>query len=145
MRKKVKLFFLSGMSFQQFRPAKSENKFPKVKSVRNCTGRFLTMPLMMCCNSGDYAEPVFEEKRRILFLKTPKSFYENVETFFKSPRPFFRIRNVRLHDVPFRAFQAFPVSVWHRSICNRGLQTHVRHGDSEGSGVSPVFYVRLPW
>lgn len=31
MRKKVKLFFLSGMSFQQFRPAESENKFPKSK------------------------------------------------------------------------------------------------------------------
>lgn len=31
MRKKVKLFFLLGMSFQQFRPAKSENKFPKSK------------------------------------------------------------------------------------------------------------------
>lgn len=31
MRKKVKLFFLSGMSFQQFRSAKSENKFPKSK------------------------------------------------------------------------------------------------------------------
>ena len=31
MRKKVKLFFLSGMSFLQVRPAKSENKFPKSK------------------------------------------------------------------------------------------------------------------
>lgn len=31
MRKKVKLFFLSGMSFQQFRSAESENKFPKSK------------------------------------------------------------------------------------------------------------------
>lgn len=31
MRKNVKLFFLSGMSFQQFQPAKSENKFPKSK------------------------------------------------------------------------------------------------------------------
>ena len=48
------------------------------------------MPLMMCCNSDDYADPVFEEKRRILFLKTPKSFYENVETFFKKPEAFFQ-------------------------------------------------------
>ena len=64
------------------------------------------MPLMMCCNSGDYAEPVFEEKRRILFLKTPKSFYETSKRFFKS-RAFFQNQKRSLHDVPFRAFQAF--------------------------------------
>ena len=31
MRKKVKLFFLSGISFKNFRSSDSENKFPKSK------------------------------------------------------------------------------------------------------------------